>query len=63
MQVEAMEVRQAEEVVLGPAKPGYWLKDPRSEEPLLTVAMESRVSSQLNTQVSHVMSVCMCACI
>ena len=58
MQVQAAEVHQAEEVVLGPAKRGYQLKGLRSEEPLLTVAMESRFSSQLNTQVGHAMCLC-----
>ena len=56
-----MEVRQAEEVVLQPAKQGYRLKEPKNEEPFLTVAMERRNSSQLDTQVSSV--VCLCACV
>lgn len=58
MQVQAVEVRQAEEVVLQPAKQGYRLKEPKNEEPFLTVAMERKISSQLNTQVSIEVRLC-----
>lgn len=60
MQVQAMEVWQAEELVLEPAKKGYRLTDSRSDEPLLTVAMESRVPFHLNTQVSQSHLMCLC---
>ena len=58
--MQAIEVWQAEELVLEPAKPGYRLTDSRREEPLLTVAMESRVPFHLNTHVSQSHLMCLC---